>query len=63
MKRSSAIVAGFVAGIVAAGPLAALAIVLLPPAWRTERVVLAGAGVVVVFAMWSVWRLSAHRRL
>ena len=59
MNRSSATVIGFVGGVLAAGVIAALAIVLVPPALRREGIVWATAIVVVALSTWGAWAISS----
>jgi hypothetical protein len=62
MKRALAIVAGALAGVLLAGILAPMMIVVLPPRLRGESIVLIVAATVVAAATCASWVATSSRR-
>ncbi len=62
MKRALAIAAGALAGLLVAGLLAPMMIMVLPPRLRGESIVLLVAVTVVVAAACASWVATSTRR-
>ncbi len=62
MKRGLWILAGAILGVAITGVVAPLVIMLLPQAWRSERIVWATTAVIVASTVGASWFVSGRRK-